>query len=267
MAIARLMAAAFCVLIPVFGQPLLTTIQDVLYKADGTRFDGLLMISWNSFESANQSNIVRQTMTVKVVNGNFRVQLVPTTDSNPPTYYSVKYNSDGRVQFEETWVVGSSTTPLRVRDVRASVSSPIQPPSQSPIQQSDVVGLTGDLALRPVKGPGYSAGRAAAINTAGALEAVAGNPADCVLVDGTSAPCGGGGPQFADGELLTGVVDGTNNTFTLSGPPSPVSSLALFRNGIMQKPGVDYTLTGSTVAFVTASIPQSGDTVLASYRH
>jgi hypothetical protein len=140
MAIARLVAAAFCVAIPVLGQPLLTTIQDVLYKADGTRFDGLLMISWNSFESANQSNIVQQTMTVNVVNGNFRVQLVPTTDSNPPTYYSVKYNSDGRVQFEETWVVGSSTTPLRVRDVRASVSSPIQPPSQSPIQQSDIVG-------------------------------------------------------------------------------------------------------------------------------
>jgi hypothetical protein len=266
MAIARLMAAAFCVAIPVLGQPLLTTIQDVLYKADGTRFDGLLMISWNSFESANQSNIVQQTMTVKVVNGNFRVQLVPTTDSNPPTYYSVKYNSDGRVQFEETWVVGSSTTPLRVRDVRASVSSPIQPPGQTPIQQSDVVGLTGDLALRPVKGPGYSAGRAAAINTSGGLEAVAGNPADCVLVDGTSAPCGGAGPQFADGELLTGVVDGTNNTFTLTGPPSPASSLALFRNGILQKPGVDYTLTGSTVQFLTGATPQPGDTLLAWYR-
>ena len=85
MAIARLMAAAFCVLIPVLGQPLLTTIQDVLYKADGTRFDGLLMISWNSFESANQSNIVQHTMTVKLVNGKFRAQHVPTTDSNPPT--------------------------------------------------------------------------------------------------------------------------------------------------------------------------------------
>jgi len=266
MAIARLVAAAFCVAIPVLGQPLLTTIQDVLYKADGTRFDGLLMISWNSFESANQSNIVQQTMTVKVVNGNFRVQLVPTTDSNPPTYYSVKYNSDGRVQFEETWVVGSSTTPLRVRDVRASVSSPIQPPSQSPIQQSDIVGLTADLALRPVKGPGYSAGRAAAINPAGALEAVVGNPADCVLVDGTSSPCGGANPQFADGEPLTGAVDGSNNTFTLSGPPSPASSLALFRNGILQKPGLDYTLTGSTVQFLTGATPQTGDTLLAWYR-
>src|SRR2546423_5538827 len=98
------------------------------------------MISWNSFEAGNLSNIVSQALTVKVVDGNFRVQLVPTTNSNPPTYYNVKYNSDGKIQFEETWVVSAVSTPLRIRDVRASVSSPaLPPPGQTPIQETDVV--------------------------------------------------------------------------------------------------------------------------------
>jgi hypothetical protein len=208
--IAALAAAAY-------AQPPLTTIQDTLYKADGTRFNGLLIVTWNSFEAGNLSNIVSQSLTVKVVDGNFRVQLVPTTTSNPPTYYNVKYNSDGKIQFEETWVVGASSTPLRIRDVRASTSpGPLPPPGQTPIQESDVVGLVGDLGLRPVKGPGFSAGRAALINDTGAIEAVIGNPSDCVLVDGTSGPCGaGGGPQFVDGEVLTGIVDGANGTFSL----------------------------------------------------
>ena len=226
------------------------------------------MISWNSFEAGDLSNIVSQSLTVKVVDGNFRVQLVPTTTSNPPTYYTVKYNSDGKIQFEETWVVGAVSTPLRIRDVRASVTpnSPLTPPSQTPIQETDIVGLTGDLGLRPVKGPGYSAGRTAMINQDGELEAVIGNPSDCVMVDGSTGPCGGGGPQFVDLEVPGGVVDGVNANFTLANPPNPATSLVLFRNGVEQTPGADYTLTGSTVQFLAGAIPQPGDSLTAWYR-
>ena len=141
-------------------RPSFTTIQDVLHKTGGTKFNDLLVICRNSFEADDLSNIVSQNLTVKVVYGNFRVQLVPTTDSNPPASYSVKYNSDGKLQFPETWVEGTATTPLRIRDVRASTSlgNLTDPPSQTPIQESDVVGLTSDLALRPVRGPGFSGG-------------------------------------------------------------------------------------------------------------
>jgi hypothetical protein len=108
----RLVAALILAAMAVGAQPPLTVIQDTLYKADGTRFNGILMISWNSFEAGDLSNIVSQSVTVKVLDGNFRVQLVPTTTSNPPTYYNVKYNSDGKIQFEETWVVGAVSTRL-----------------------------------------------------------------------------------------------------------------------------------------------------------
>ncbi len=265
----RLVAAVILAATSVAALPGLTTIQDVLYKADGTKFNGLLIISWNSFEANDTSNIVSQAVTVKVVDGNFRVQLVPTTDSNPPTYYTVKYNSDGKIQFQETWVVGAVSTLLRIRDVRASTSTPssLQLPSQSPIQETDVVGLTGDLGLRPVKGPGFGPGRAASINSAGGIEAVFGNPSDCVLVDGTSGPCGvGSSATFVDGEVLGGVIDGANASFTLANQPNPAGSLVLFRNGIVQKPTVDYTLTGATVLFLAGAIPQPGDTLLAWYR-
>lgn len=47
----------------------------------------------------------------------------------------------------------------------------------------------------------------------------------------------------------TGVVDGSNNVFTL--PDTPVAgSLFLFWNGQFQRPGgSDYTLTGDTITF------------------
>ena len=44
----------------------------MLYKADGTRFNGNLTISWTSFEAIDRSAIAQQTMTVTVVNGNLQ---------------------------------------------------------------------------------------------------------------------------------------------------------------------------------------------------
>ena len=266
------LATALLTAAAALAQPPLTTIQDTLYKADGTPFNGLLIISWNSFQADNQANVVSQSLTVKVVNGLFRVQLAPTADANPPSSYTVTYNSDGKVQFQETWVVGTSATPVTIADVRVSTTStpsnnsPLQPPNQTPIAESGVTGLVNDLSLRPMKGTGFSGGRAAMINSAGGIDAVIGNPSDCVFVDGTSGPCGGASPLFSDAEVPGGTIDGNNATFMLANSPSPAASLALFRNGMAQKPAVDYTLTGSTVQFLTGAVPQPGDTLMAWYR-
>src|SRR5687768_17921435 len=37
----------------------LTVVQDVLYKADGTRFDGIAQISWKSFQAAEDRKSTR----------------------------------------------------------------------------------------------------------------------------------------------------------------------------------------------------------------
>jgi len=255
-----------------WSQPTLTTISDVLFKADGTRFNGLANFTWISFESGNGSNIAQQMKTVRIIDGNLFVQLTPTTDAVPAAQYLVKYSSDGKIQFEENWAVPASTTTLRVRDVRTS--QPIFPTTGggaggvTAIQESDVTGLVQDLVARAVKGPGYTNSRTAVINDTGGLDGAAGNPSDCVRVDGTAGPCGssGGSVGFVDEEVPSGAVDGSNVVFSLSSAPSPASSLHLFRNGLLQKVGFDYTIGGTSITFVSAATPQPGDTVLASYR-
>jgi hypothetical protein len=255
-----------------WGQPALTTISDVLFKADGTRFNGLAQITWLSFDSASGSSIAHQSTTVRIIDGNLFVQLTPTSNATPLAQYLVLYESDGKIQFQETWNVIPSTTPLRVRDVRTA--QPLFPISGggaggiTQIQESDVVGLVADLTARAVKGPGYSNSRAAIINDVGQIEGALGTSTDCIHVDGTSGICGSAGSPiaFVDEESPGGVVDGSNATFTIANTPSPVGSLHLFRNGILQKVGFDYILTGSTITFFAVATPQPGDTLLASYR-
>jgi hypothetical protein len=48
--------------------------------------------------------------------------------------------------------------------------------------------------------------------------------------------------------------------------PSPASSLTVYRNGMLQKAGQDFTLSGNEIYFVAAAAPQAGDTLLASFR-
>jgi hypothetical protein len=262
--------AGFLLTVSAMAGPPLTTIQDVLYKADGTRFNGTLTITWSSFQAMDNSAIVTQSTTVRVVDGNLHVQLVPTTTSTPSTYYQVTYSSDGRIQFQETWSVPSSSAPVRIRDVRvATISSSQAAPETSgstTIQESDVVGLVADLSARPLKGAAYAGGRVAFINPSGAIDAVTGSDSDCVRVDGTSGPCGTEAPSFVDADIPSGVVDGANPTFVLSAAPDPPSSLALYRNGLLLKAGLDFTITGRTIQFSSNAIPQPGDTLLASYR-
>src|SRR5450759_942758 len=264
--ISRLFLAAVCLAMPSLAAPPLTTIQDVLYKADGTHFNGTVTIGWTSFEAIDHSVIAQQTTTVTVVNGNLQVQLVPTTTATPAAFYTAVYSSDGRVQFQETWAVPSSVQPLRVRDVRVATEGLVGADTTTTIQESDVMGLISDLGARPLKGPGYAAGRVAFVNSTGAIETVAGTPTDCIRVDGTSGPCGGTPPGFVDGDVPAGLVDGANTAFALSGVPNPAASLTVYRNGMLQKPGQDFTLSGNQIQFVTAAAPQPGDTLAANYR-
>ena len=135
------------------------------------------------------------------------------------------------------------------------------------ITEGDVTGLIPDLKVRAVMGPGFSNSRTAIINDTGQIEGAVGSTSDCMHVDGTSAACGGSTFNFVDGESPGGVVDGSNMSFTLANTPLPATSLHLFRNGLMQKLGFDYTFSGSTIVFVTIATPQPGDTILAEYRH
>jgi hypothetical protein len=273
MVLARKLAMILCAALPLAAAPALTTIQDTIYKADGTRFNGTAVISWNTFDANDASHIGMQSLTVQIINGALRVQLVPNSNATPPNSYTVQYSSDGKQQYVETWSVPPSTTPLRISAVNVTASTTsgstgggvVTPPSTSPIPEAGVTGLLTDLSLRPVKGSTYTNNGAAMIDSTGAIDAVQGNLSDCVHVDGTSGGCMDPGTVITN-ETPGGVVDGSNPTFILANTVSPAGSLLLYRNGLLLQAGVDYTLSGNAVTFVSAAVPQPGDVLLASYQ-
>jgi hypothetical protein len=90
-------------------------------------------------------------------------------------------------------------------------------------------------------------------------------------------------PIFVDGEIPSGAINGTNQSFTLANTPSQ-GSLQLYVNGLRATqcsgsvtitPGTvtpcDYNLAGATITFLTLPsgtiVPQVGDFLLADYRH
>ena len=267
---AAMMAAVTSV--TTWGQPALTTIQDILYRADGTRFNGTLYVAYNAFQAGDASNIGTANLTVPIVNGVLNVQLAPTTTASAGAQYNVTFNSNGINQFTQVWAVPPSNVPLSVRNVLVSQGSVVGPPPvTTSINISDVNGLQNQLAIRPQEGVSYTVGRTAVIDSSGQIDGAAGNLSDCVRVDGSSGPCGTGGsgvlPSFSDEETPHGAINGSNAVFSLAFSPSPAASLLLYVNGLLMTQGIDYTLNGNTITFLLASTPQIGDVLTASYRY
>ncbi len=263
---AQLLATALGAAVLSNAAPPLTVVQDVLYKADGTRFDGIAQISWKSFQTADGSEIPQQTISLRIANGSLHVLLAPTTNALRTATYTVKFNADGRTQFTEYWAIPPSAAPLKLRDIRIEAPGPanLEQPDV-PVDIAEVTGLRTELDLRPARGASYMASRAAIINSSGAIDSALGEPGDCLRVDGTTGPCGTP-VVFVDGETPGGTVNGVNAQFSLGAAPLPSASLALFRNGILQRAGIDYNLAASNITFTSVSIPTTGDTLQASYR-
>ncbi|HYO82018.1 MAG TPA: hypothetical protein VES20_11485 [Bryobacteraceae bacterium] len=259
-----LLASSLCM-----SAPQLTSIRDVLFRADGTRFEGVAQIEWKSFRAADGTEVPQNKVDVRIRNGVVSVDLVPTTNALTPMYYTVRFNADGRTQFLEYWSIPQHAAPLKLRDVRtgpitggALTSTPVTMAVQ------DISGLRTELDLRPQRGSSWITGRTAVIGASGGIEGVIGDPSNCVRVDGTATPCGTGGSvvTFIDNEVPAGSLNGSNGVFTLTTAPAPASSLALYRNGLLQRVGVNYEIAGSTITFTTGNIPGSGDVLLSSYR-
>ncbi len=268
-----LLFAAFALGPSLEATPPLSTIEDVLFTADGNRFNGLVTISWQSFEASDASNVAAQVKRIPINNGVLYVQLIPSTNANTPVVYAVQYNSDSKVVYSETWAVPPSTIPLRVRDVRlapGSITGSAPPSSSLSVQISDVTGLQNALNIRPSMGAAFTIGRAAVINSGGSIDGAVGNPSDCLHVDGSAGACGSGAATnpvtFVDGEVPSGTLDGVNAAFTLSSAPNPAASLQVFRNGLLLRPGGDYSLSGSALTFLSGAVPQPGDALVATYR-
>jgi hypothetical protein len=76
--------------------------------------------------------------------------------------------------------------------------------------ESDVTNLASDLAARPVKGIGWTASRAAVINSSGELTAAVGTATDCVLQDGSTAAKANASHAHAESDVTNLVTDLSN---------------------------------------------------------
>ncbi len=258
----------------VFAQPALSTIQDTLYRADGSKFEGSVTIEWKSFESADGFTVSRQSLMVPIRAGFLRVRLVPTSHLGSATSYQVRFNSGGKVQFTEHWAIPESAMPLKLTQIRLAGAPSQNPESggQGPLPLAMVTGLAEALSQRPAKDSAYVPGRLLRSSPTGFLTSVSGNFTDCVRVDGTAIPCGAEPPSssvvlFSDAETPQGVMNGTNAVFALDHSPAPAGSLMLFRNGLLQRMGIDFQLSASTITFLGGSVPGAGDLLTVYYRY
>lgn len=78
--------------------------------------------------------------------------------------------------------------------------------------------------------------------------------------------------SFVYGEVPAGTISGTDGTdgnavFTLTYAPNPAGSLVLVKNGAVLTKDADYTVSGTTITYISGSIPITGDFhIAAMYR-
>jgi len=123
-----------------------------------------------------------------------------------------------------------------------------------------VTGLTGSLTQIPGGLPYLVAGSNVSIST--------GSNGQITI----SASSSGGGSDAILSEMSwmetpSGVIDGVNLVFTLSQSPSPINSLMLYVNGVLQSQGLekDYTISDNIV--VMTSTPVVGSQIVATYSY
>lgn len=69
--------------------------------------------------------------------------------------------------------------------------------------------------------------------------------------------------KFFTIETPSGSINGSNVTFTLAFTPLENDAVTVYLNGIFQKPTTHYTISGSTITFVSA--PAVGQDVVVYY--
>ncbi|GIU76774.1 MAG: hypothetical protein KatS3mg005_0012 [Bryobacteraceae bacterium] len=222
---------------------------------------------------------------VQVTNGQVNLTLVPSSACEPQGVYTVRFLPARGSEWTERWIVPNSSGPLTLAQVpRATLSTTslfINPAqiARSGAQVGDVLTWlssgrwgpappgTGSVSLAgDVTGPASSTIVTAVRGVPFAPSApIEGQVFAWDSAQGSMVPRTING-AYADGEVPAGVIDGSNRQFSLSKSPQPAASLMLYRNGILQRAGVDFTLSGQQITFCEMCTPVPGDVLLAYYR-
>jgi hypothetical protein len=102
--------------------PATTTVQDVIYHADGSPAAGTLIIAWTAFTTADGHAIAAGSRSIVVgSNGVVSIALVPTEGSDPPSYYKITIKLDTGETDEEIWTIpAAGPSAISLTDALAS---------------------------------------------------------------------------------------------------------------------------------------------------
>ncbi len=190
--------------------PALTTISDIVYRADGTPAAGTLLISWPAFSTADGHPIAAGTNSVVLgTAGALVVQLVPNAGAVPSgTFYTVVYQLDDGTVKTEYWTV-PSTSPSTIAAVRTTPGAAGQP-SQLATEQfvdSALAGKANDSAVVHLTGNETISG-AKQFSVAPSLPApvLATDAVNKAYVDSSVTSSGSGSYVLKAGDTMTGPL-------------------------------------------------------------
>src|SRR5437667_3972574 len=111
--------------------PAMTTIGDVVYRADGTPAAGTLLISWPAFVTADSKPVSAGRMSFNIAAaGHVDLALAPNQGAAPSgTFYTVLYKLDDGTTNTEYWVVPTSS-PTSIAAIRTRLASASAVPQQ-----------------------------------------------------------------------------------------------------------------------------------------
>jgi len=137
--------------------PILTTVSDTVFRADGSPASGTLLISWPAFTTSDGRAVAAGTKSVAISPGGaFSVQLAPNVGSTPAGIaYAVVYQlTDGTVK-TEYWAVGpvSPETIAQVRTVlgTGTGTGPLATQQYVNAALANVVHLSGNETITGTK--------------------------------------------------------------------------------------------------------------------
>lgn len=255
----------------------LSQIQDTVYTPASAPFNGTVVITWTG--STSSSGTAPFNTSVKIANGVLSVLLAPSTTVTPAAYYQAVYNSnDGLITWTEYWAVPPSTVPLTLSQIRVSGTTSSGGSgstgggsgggsngggtSGTQIQISNVVGLSSDLNAINTSLSTFN-------STVSGMSLLITNLTNTVTnLSNTVANLSSGATNavFVDAETPNGTINGLNTVFTLANTPASAADLTLYRNGVLQANGVDYTVSGNAITFSASEALQTGDKLQAFYR-
>jgi hypothetical protein len=190
--------------------PALTTISDTVYRADGTRAGGTLLISWPAFTTADGHAVASGTNSAVLgTGGALSVQLVPNAGATPSgTFYTVVYQlNDGTVK-TEYWAV-PTTSPTTIAAVRTTpgLSGQPSPLATQQFVNTALAGKANDSAVVHLNGSETISGTKQ-FTVAPSLPAPV-QPTDAVnkgYVDNAVTTSGSGSFVIKAGDTMTGPL-------------------------------------------------------------